>query len=316
MNTEEKQSWSDSFFKAIKNLFFLLIFITFIPGLIINLKNLLTDTFFAKTQVGYLALSGEIDDSHAYVKQIESFAKDDDIKGLLIRVNSPGGKAGSSYVLFNELLKFQAKKPIVVVVENVCASGAYYTAITADTIISSPFAMVGCIGVLAGIPNVKELMESWKIHYTYVQSGTYKTIGSPLKDIEPHELAHLQALSDNNYQQFIKDVADNRGLNLKHAIEWADGKVFTGTQALKLHLVDKLGTFSDGLDEIKRLIKASGDIQLIKIKKPSLFSRLISGEDDDGEGQEASATHIAAQFMHRVLNQFISSQASSTIEIR
>ncbi|MFA6527601.1 MAG: signal peptide peptidase SppA [Candidatus Babeliales bacterium] len=313
MSTDQKTSWSDTFFKTIKNLFYLFLFLAFVPSIIVNLKNVLSDTFFAKAQIGYMTLNGDIADSHHYVKQIEAFAKDNDIKGLLIRINSPGGYAGSSYVLFNELRKFQEKKPVVAVIENICASGAYYAAITADTIISSPLAMVGSIGVLMGIPNVKELMEHWRVHYTYVQSGTYKTTGSPLKDLEPQELTHLQALSDNNYEQFIKDVAENRSLNIKHATEWADGKIFTGNQALKLHLVDKLGTFKDGLDEIKRLAKIKDEIQLVQIKKPSLFMRLISGDEDDADGQEASAASVAARFIGDIYTKLVVQHSSPVI---
>lgn len=312
MNTDEKRSWSDTFFKTIKNLFFLFLFLSFVPGIIVNLKNVISDAFFAKTQIGYMTLNGEITDVHHYVKQIETFAKDADIKGLLIRVNSPGGYAGSSYVLFNELRKFQEKKPIVVVVENICASGAYYAAITADSIISSPLALVGSIGVLMGVPNVKELMEHWKVHYTYVQSGSYKTAGSPLKDLEPLELEHLQALSDNNYQQFLKDVAENRGLAIKHAKEWADGKIFTGNQALQLHLIDKLGTFQDGMSEIKRLAKIKGEVQLVHIKKPSQLMRLITGDDGDVDGEQISAATVVASFIGDVSAKLVAQHSAPT----
>lgn len=300
MNSPENHSWSDSFYKIIKNLFFLALFLQFVPGAVKGVKSLFSVTFLTKTHIGYMTISGEITDVHSYVKQIEAFAKDQDIKGLLIRVNSPGGYAGSSYVLFNELQKFQAKKPVVVVIENICASGAYYAAVAADTIISSPLALVGSVGVLMGIPNVKELMEYWKVHYTFVQSGTYKTAGSPLKQMAPQELAYLQTLSDNNYQQFLKDVAENRGLNIKHAKEWADGKIFTGNQALKLHLIDKFGTFQDGLDEIKKLTKITTDVTLIQVKKPSPLLKLITGEDDDVDGEQASAASITATFIRDV----------------
>lgn len=316
MNSDEKPSWSDTFFKNIKNLFYLFLFLAFVPSVIVSLKNSMADTFFAKTQIGYITLTGEITDSHSYVKQIEAFTKDKDIKGLLIRINSPGGYAGSSYVLFNELRKLQEKKPIVVVIENICASGAYYAAITADTIITSPLAMVGSIGVLMGIPNVKDLMEHWKVHYTYVQSGTYKTTGSPLKDMEPQEQKYLQTLSDDNYQQFLKDVADNRSLNIKHASEWADGKIFTGNQALKLHLVDKLGTFQDGLNEIKRLAKIKDEVQLVHIKKPSKIMQLISGDEDDGEGEQMSAASLVATFLSDVYAKFVVHHSSPTITMR
>jgi protease-4 len=309
--SNEKPSKGASFSTIIKNIFFVILILQFAPLIFSGFKSTFEDMFTPKAHVGYLNINGFIGDSTHYIKCIDEFSKNPDIKALLLRVNSPGGYSGSSQVVFNELKKFKKDKPIIAFIENTGASGAYYIAMAANSIIASPISLVGSIGVFMELPNVKELLASWKINYRYVQSGTYKTTGSMVKDVKPEELAYLQELSDDQYRQFVKDVAESRKLDAKNHKLWADGKAFTGNQALKLKLVDKLGSFSDALDEVKRMCSIKEEIKLIQPKKPSGFMRLFGGDDEMGQdSMSLSFADKTACFLSNVWNKFSSLQAS------
>ncbi len=310
MESKNKRSRTETFFSVLKNIFIVLLFLQFAPMILSSLKNSIKDSLVAKTHVGYLTINGVIDDSAYYVKKIDEFYKDPDIKALLIKINSPGGYTGSSQIIFNELKRFKKEKPVVALIENVGASGAYYVALAAHSIIASPISLVGSIGIFMELPNVKELLGSWKVSYRYVQSGTYKTVGSMVKDVSNAELAYLQNMSDDQYNYFIKDVAACRNLVLKDHKTWADGKAFTGNQALKLKLIDKLGSFSDALEEVKRLAKIKDEIKLIQPKKPSGFMRLFAGDDETGYDQMSLAGKVA-WFLKDVTAQFSAQQQCS-----
>ncbi len=307
---------SESFFYYIKNIFVVLLLLSFTPTLLSSLKNAILDAISPKTGVGYLKLDGILNDSSYYLKRIDAFAKDDNIKGLIIKINSPGGLPGSAQAIFSELKKFKRKKPVIVVVENLCASAAYYVAAGATKIIANPASLVGSIGVLLELPNIKELLNSWKIKFNYVQSGKFKTAGSPLKETSPEEVAYLQKLADNTYAQFIKDVAESRRLSAKDFSKWADGKAFTGIQALELNLIDQLGTLQDGINEMKKLAKIDTEVTLIHPKKiPTLMRFFGASEDDDYSGSMAEKFGC---FASNVYSSFIRQQAieKSTISMR
>lgn len=304
-----KRSRSDQFFAILKNIFFIVLILQFVPMLFSGLRSTLEDSLSPKKHVGYLTINGPITDSAFYIKKIDEFAKASDIKGLLLRINSPGGYSGTCQVIFNELLKFKEQKPIVALIENAGASGAYYLAASANTIIASPLSLVGSIGVFMELPNVKDLLSSWKVKYHYVQSGTYKTVGSAVQELSAAELGYLQQLSDSQYDQFVQDIAQNRNLDGKDHKIWADGKVFTGKQAYDLRLVDKLGSFSDARDEIKKLVHTEEDIKFVHPKKATAFMQLFGGEEDFGQDSVSLADSVST-FLSAVYQKFLMQQAT------
>jgi protease-4 len=304
-----KRSRSDQFFVILKNIFFIVLILQFVPMIFSGLRSTLEDALSPKKHVGYLTINGPITDSSFYIKKIDEFAKASDIKGLLLRINSPGGYSGTCQVIFNELLKFKEQKPIVALIENVGASGAYYLAASANVIIASPLSLVGSIGVFMELPNVKDLLATWKVKYRYIQSGTYKTVGSAVQEPSAAELAYLQQLSDSQYDQFVQDIAKSRGLEGTDNKTWADGKVFTGKQAFDLKLVDKLGSFSDARDEMKRLLETDEDIKFVHPKKATALMRLIGGEEDFGQ-DSVSLSDSVATFMSAVYQKFSMQQST------
>lgn len=303
----------DTFFYYVKNMFWVLLVLQFAPFVVSGIKDAISTGLHPKTEIGHLKIKNVLTDSGFYIKQIEKFYKNDSIKGLIITINSPGGMPGTAQAIFTEIKKFKQKKPVIVVVENLCASAAYYIAAPANKIICNPSSLVGSVGVLLELPNVKELLDSWKIRFNYVQSGKYKTAGSPLKPVISEETEYLQKLSDNTYAQFIKDVAQSRSLSEKDSAKWADGKIFTGTQALALKLVDRFGTIQDGIDEIKKMAKIEGEVKLVHPKRPSTIYRLLnSGEDEDYEIESSASTKVAT-FASDVYSKFMQQQAMNNI---
>jgi len=272
-----------------------------------NIKKYIQEAITPRTQVGYLTIRGLMEDSSFHVKKIHKFLKDPNIKALFLKISSPGGLPGTSQALFNELNKFKKEKPVVALIENVCASAAYYAACASNHVICAPSALVGSIGVFLTLPNIKELLEGWKIKFDFVQTGKFKTAGSPLRDSTPEELLYLQKISDDTYNQFIKDVAQSRNLDLQKHKVWADGKVFTGNQALKLNLIDQLGSRQDAIDTIKKLANIETEIKFVKPKQPSGLMRLFGTTDDENsEGPEFSS-HIAT-FLSNVWSKFVARQ--------
>lgn len=304
----------DVFFKYVKNIFLLLIVLQFAPIVFNGLKTTFQDAASPKVHVGLLNISGVLSDASFYEKKIEQFAKAPEIKGLILKINSPGGYPGTAQEIFNELKKFKAKKPIVVVVENMCTSAAYYIAASGDYIICNPSSMVGSVGVLLELPNVKDLLNSWKIKFNYIQSGDFKTAGSPLKESTKEELTYLQDLANDTYKQFITDVATSRKLSDKDFSTWANGKVFTGNQALKLKLIDKLGSFSDGASEMKKRLKLNEEDE-IKIIQPKKTTGLLSMLKDDEEYNMETSNTLAdrlACFASDVYQKFLLHQKTQT----
>ncbi len=301
--TEKKRSRSEVFFTITKGLFFVLLILQIAPFIISNFKTNIEDAV-SKSRVGYIAIKGILTDSSFYIKKIDDFYKAPDIKGLIVKINSPGGFPGTAQAIFMELNRFKQKKPVVIVVENMCASAAYYIAASGNRIICAPSSLIGSIGVLTELPNVKDLLNSWKIKFNYVQSGAYKTAGSPLKDMNVEERVYLQQLCDDTYQQFIKDVAKSRGLLVKDYKQWADGKVFSGTQALKLKLVDQIGSLNDGIEAMKKLANIQDDIKLIKAHRAKGLARLFSSKHE-------TLSEVTASFMSSVYSKFVQYQAAA-----
>lgn len=283
------------FSTILKNLFFILLILQLVPIIFSSMRSWGEDVLSSKTAVGCLTIKGPITDASFYIKKIDEFSKSTEIKALLIKINSPGGYSGTCHAIFNELKKFAKTRPVVAVIENAGASGAYYIAAASHSIVASPLSLVGSIGVFMELPNVKDLLASWHVNYQYVQSGEYKTAGSAVKELSEKELAYLQRLSDDQYEQFISDVAECRKLSKAKHKDWADGKAFTGRQAFDLKLVDILGSYSDAVTELKKRAKIDGEIRFVTAHKTSgLMKLLSSGEEEASE--YLSFSDLAASF--------------------
>lgn len=253
--------------------------------------------FEPKTQVGSMTIKS-LSSSRTICKQLKKFFEDSDIKAIVLVMDCPGGTSGTSQAIFQELklLKNQHVKPVIVWVENVCASGGYYIASAADHIIATPSSFIGSIGAYIPLYQAKELLNTLKVEYDPVVAGEYKLSGDPLSKTSAQQRAMLQELTKNTYEQFVKDVASSRPqLSLSKADEWAQGRIFTGLQALEKGLIDELGSWSTIESALKQKIAVTGTLEYVHAEKSSTLSRWFGkDEDDDNDSSyvEAALAHI------------------------
>src|SRR5665811_1465668 len=195
---------------------------------------------------GSLFSSGGIDPIGA-VDLLREADADSGIDAVVLRVNSPGGSPAASWEIYQAVREMS--KPVVVSVADIAASGAYYVASAADEIVAAPSSQVGSIGVILVAQDLEGLYEKVGIRYTVLTKGKYKDIGSPTREMTDEEKNVLQGQIDTVYEQFIADVADGRpGLDADQVRELATGLTYPGEEALRLGLIDTIGSFSDALD--------------------------------------------------------------------
>lgn len=223
-----------------------------------------------KTTVGVIKLLQNInyESAESVMKKIIAFSEDDKIKGVLLVMNSGGGEAGPGELLFREIRKLASKKPIVVIVTNICGSGAYMAAVGANWIITPGLAVVGSIGVVQTIEKHKKPRitnnqgYSANLEYDLIYAGKYKVANfnntAPL-DKETRKI--YQTSIDNTYRSFLAIVSQQRNLPLETAETWADGKIFSGDEALTLGLVDQIGGYSDAVEKLKELMGKDGPLE-------------------------------------------------------
>src|SRR6195256_6890712 len=196
-------------------------------------------------KIAVVELEGVILSPKQVVSQLKKFADDDSIKAIVLHVNSPGGGVAASEEIYREVkrIRDEKKKRIVVSIETVGASGAYYVAAASDKIYADHGSIVGSIGVIAQWVNYGDLLKWAKLKDVVLKTGEFKDTGNPTRDLTPAEQAYMQSLIDNMFGQFVKAVADGRGLKFDDVKSIANGKVWTGEQALSMKLIDSVGDF-------------------------------------------------------------------------
>ena len=189
--------------------------------------------------------------SREIMQHIRDAAKDRTIKAVVLRINSPGGSAAASQEVYEEVLKLrdEANKPVIVSMADVAASGGYYIASAATTIVANRATMTGSIGVITGVINWTDLAERYGVKEETFTSGPYKDTLNPFRPVRDDERELVQEMIDEVYEQFVSDVARarNKVLTEKAIRKLADGRVYSGSQAKKVKLVDELGNFHDAV---------------------------------------------------------------------
>jgi protease-4 len=289
-----------AFSDILKNIFYVLLIFTFAQPFIKMMRETYTKTMEPHTKVAYVEIKGMVSDADIYTKQLQRFFQDNEIKAILIKIESLGGVAGSSEALFHEIMNMKKENPkqVAVLVENVCASGAYWVACAADHIVASPVAWVGSIGAYIQSFRLKEFINYHNIKYESPKAGAYKNVTDPFVDVTPEQTAMLQTLCNQTYQDFTHVVANRRGnkLSMNNVNEWANGKIFTGRQALELGLIDELGSKSNAIAWIKEKALIEGKIEWVRPPQPSPWQSLW-GQSSDADSSEATvATKIADAF--------------------
>jgi protease-4 len=259
---------------------FLFVFI-FLAGIGSGLLLSGEHSFSSGDKVAVLRVEDVIIDSQIYLDSIETITKDDKVKALVVRIDSPGGAVGPSQEIYSELKELGKKMPIIASIGGVGASGGYYIACSAEKIYANPGAITGSIGVIAQFASYEKLLNWAKIDVEVIKSGKYKDVGSAFREMSEADKQYIQQLIDNVYAQFKTVVATSRGLDTKQIDSVADGKIYTGEQALNLKLIDELGTINDAIAAAGNLGGIEGDPEVITFpkKKSKLFDLLNSKID-------------------------------------
>lgn len=204
-------------------------------------------------------LTGPIFDATEIVEKIDKAAQNQNVKGILLNVNSPGGAVAPSVEIAYALKRARAIKPVIAYAKGTMASGSYYASIWANKIIANPGSMVGSIGVIMQGANVKELLDKIGVKSQVIKAGKYKQVGTPDREWTNEEKRELNKVIQGTYDMFTQDVANARGLDIKKRDQYANAHIFTAAQAQKVGLIDSIGVEFDAKNE---LVKLSG------VKKP------------------------------------------------
>ena len=259
--------------------------------------------FSASTgSVGVIELNGVIMDSKKILKRLESYDEDDDIKSVVLRINSPGGAVAPSQEIYQAVRDY--KKPLVVSMGSVAASGGYYIASGAKKVFANPGTITGSIGVIMEFANLEKLYDWLKIHRYAIKTGKYKDAGAEYREMTPDERALLQGMVDNVLSQFKDAVSKGRKLSLAQVTAIADGRIFSGSQAKEQKLVDELGTIQDAIKEAAKEGGIKGKPNVIYPSKGRKWLDLLmddGSKDDDSESQ--SSLGFLGTLLHEVLGE-------------
>src|SRR5437667_4158362 len=217
-------------------------------------------------KIGVVDLEGVILDPGSIVPQLKKFGEDDSIKAIVLHVNSPGGGVAASEEIYREVkrIRDEKKKRIVASIESVGASGAYYISSATNKIYADRGSVVGSIGVIAEWVNYGDLLHWAKLKDVTLKAGEFKDTGSPTRDLTPAEKEYLQSLIDDMHTQFIQAVAEGRNLKVHEVQAIANGKVWTGGQALGLKLIDQEGDFEAAVKDTAKSVGIKGEPVLVR----------------------------------------------------
>jgi protease-4 len=233
---------------------------------------------FSGEGVGVVEIEGAIVDSRDTIEHIRRFREDEDIKAIVIRIDSPGGAVGPSQEIYREIRKTVGSKKVVASMGAVAASGGYYVACATDGIVANPGTITGSIGVIMGYTNFRQLLDKIGMVPVVIKSGPYKDTGSPTREMRDDEREILQSITSNIHEQFVTAIADGRKMDRALVAQAADGRIFTGEDAKARGFVDRLGNFEDALEWAGELGGIDGDVVPVyaRDEKLSLLRYLMS----------------------------------------
>ncbi len=226
-------------------------------------------TLTSRESVAVLDVDGPIFDISEPLKQLKSYMSNSSVKALVVRVNSPGGSVAASQELFDELRRAKEEgKKVVASMGSVAASGGFYVACAADEIYANPGTITGSIGVIAEFPNIEGLMDKIGIRFEILKTGKFKDTGSAFRPMTEEEQELVQEMLMDVYEQFVEAVAESRKMPLDEVKKYADGRIFSGRQAMEYGFVDALGTQSDAIQRAADLAGIKGKPRVIrKVKR-------------------------------------------------
>ncbi len=251
-------------------------------------------------RVGLLRVEGGIYDSRQIIADLEHMAEDPGIRAIVLRVDSPGGGAAASQEIYDYIRGVQKQGiPLVVSMGSVAASGGYYIACSADTIFANPGTLTGSIGVVMSFTNLEELFGKLGMDFEVIKSGEFKDTGSWNRQMTADERALLQETIDDIHAQFVEAVAGGRGMEYDAVAALADGRIFSGRQALEAGLVDCLGSLEDAVKVAGRMGGIEGEPRVqepVRRERLTLWD-LLTGTASNLLRPEAS--RVGAHYIYR-----------------
>ncbi len=230
-------------------------------------------------------------------QQLDAAAADKRVKGVVLRINSPGGTVAASDTMFDLVAHFRETtgKPVVAYCQDVAASGGYYVACAADEIHASEASVIGSIGVIFQTLDFSGLMDKVGVRVVPLKSGPLKDMGSPYDGLDDAERAVMQGMVDEMYASFVDVVDAARGDRVDRSLAY-DGRVFTGTQAMEVGLLDRLCGLEESIDRARRLARAPG-AAVIQYKRPygysgSIYASAPVGQPRDGDAGERLSVQL------------------------
>ncbi len=261
-----------------KKVFFIILGLFFLLIIVSIFLVMLQKSIPIGDRVALIRIEGIITDSRDATEEIKEYVKNPSVKAIVLRIDSPGGAVAPSQEIYEEVRKAVAKKKVLVSMGSVAASGGYYIASPATRIIANPGTLTGSIGVIMEIPNITGLMYKLGIKTEVVKSGKHKDMASIFRGIGKEEREILQGVLDNVHTQFIKAVAEGRKMLPSDVEKIADGRVFTGEQALKVGLIDEIGNLEDAVQAAAKLSGIKGEPVIVSKKERfSLIDLLREG---------------------------------------
>ncbi len=221
-------------------------------------------------QVGVVEIDDVIMDSKRTREALDRFRKDSRIRGVIVRVDTPGGAVAPTQEIHDAIIRTAREKRVVASLGSTAASGGYYVAVAADEIVANPGTITGSIGVITQLANLEGLAEWARIDIETLKVGDLKDVGNPFRQMTDDERQFYYLLLTDIHEQFVTAVADGREASLEEILPVADGRVLTGQQALEAGLVDHLGSFDFAVDRMMELAELKERPALIYPKRDEL----------------------------------------------
>jgi protease-4 len=250
-------------------------------------------------RIAVVDLDFTIISSESIVRQFKKYAEDDKIKAIVLRINSPGGGVAASQEMYEIIKRTRdGGKPVIVSMGSIAASGGYYSACGSSYIFANPGTLTGSIGVIINLMSIRDLAEKIGLKQTTIKSGELKDAGNPFKILTEQDSLYFQEIIDDSFRQFFDVVATERRIDREELKKIATGRVFTGSQALNLGLVDQLGTFEDAVKYAANKVGIEGEPTLVRERQRKGFWTLmlegITHSEFDDIKQEVKEEYIDA----------------------
>ena len=241
--------------------------------------NTQTVTTGSGDKIGVVELQGVISSSEDFVRQVKKFREQSSIRAILIRIDSPGGGVVASQEMYEEVRKTrESGKPVVVSMGALAASGGYYVACGASRLVANRGTLTGSIGVISEFLQLHELLGKVGVDVKTIKAGALKDAGSQTRPMTEADQKYFQALMDDVHRQFITVVAEERGFDSAYVCQLADGRVFTGEQAVEAGLVDTIGTYEDAVQITADIAGIEGTPSLVREKKRRSWLESMTGD--------------------------------------